>query len=54
MKNDLYLKMLYVVDSFYEKNKIHILWSNGLLVKCSSITSLYGTDTEPEDEDYIG
>ena len=31
-----------------------IQWNNGLLVRCSSITGEYETDTDPGDEDYIG
>lgn len=31
-----------------------ICWNNGLTISCASITGEYETDTEPEDEDYIG
>ncbi len=49
------MQMLYVFNYAYDKNKkILIDWRNGLKVKCSSLTGVYETDTEPGDEDYIG
>ncbi len=54
MNEQEYMKMLYVIDDYYEGNPIIIQWRNGLKVKCKSITGMYETDTEPGDEDYIG
>ena len=54
MNEQEYMKMLYVIDDYYEGNPIIIQWRNGLKVKCKSITGMYETDTEPSDEDYIG
>ena len=41
-------------DGFGNEKRMIIRWNNGLLVRCSSITGEYETDTEPGDEDYIG
>ena len=46
--------MLYSIDDYFEAEPLIILFSNGLKVKCNSITGIYETDTEPEDDDYIG
>ncbi|MCI8805852.1 MAG: hypothetical protein HFE59_08195 [Clostridiales bacterium] len=55
MSDNDYLNMLYVFnDSFDNNKKLLIKWSNELQVRCSSITGMYETDTEPEDDDYIG
>lgn len=55
MNNNEYMNMLYKFNDAYDKDeKLLIDWSNGLRIKCSSITGVYETDTEPEDEDYIG
>lgn len=55
MNDNEYKNMLSIFnDSFDNKKKLLIDWSNGLKVKCSSITGMYETDTEPEDDDYIG
>ncbi len=55
MNNEEYMKMLYIFDdAFDHSKKILVEWGNGLKVLCSSITGIYETDTEPEDEDYIG
>ena len=54
MNEQEYMKMLYIIDDYYEREPIIIQWSNGLKVNCKSITGMYETDTEPEDDDYIG
>jgi len=55
MNNNDYMNMLYIFnDSFDNDKKLLIYWANGLKVKCNSITGMYETDTEPEDDDYIG
>lgn len=55
MENYNYMNMLYIFnDSFDNNKKLLIDWSNGLKIICSSITGMYETDTEPEDDDYIG
>ena len=52
--NKEYKSLLYLIDDYFEKEPIIIEWSNNLKVKCISITGMYETDTEPEDDDYIG
>ena len=52
--NEQYKKLLYIIDDYFETEPLILLWSNGLKVKCNSITGIYETDTEPGDEDYIG
>ena len=52
--NEEYMKLLYVIDNYFQKDPILIQWGNGLKVKCTSFIGIYETDTEPEDEDYIG
>ena len=54
MNEQEYMKMLYVIDDYYEGDPIIIEQSNGLKVKCKSFTGMTETDTEPGDEDYIG
>ena len=54
MNKQEYMKMLYVIDDYYEGDPIIIQWRKGLKVKCKSITGMYETDTEPSDENYIG
>lgn len=54
MNEQEYMKMLYAIDDYYEGDPIIIQWENNLKVKCKSITGMYETDTEPEDDDYIG
>ena len=55
MNNYEYMNMLYVFDDAFDNDKkLLVEWKNGLKVLCSSITGTYETDTEPEDEDYIG
>ena len=55
MDNEKYLKLLYTFNYGFDNNKLLIIeWNNGLQIKCNSITGIYETDTEPEDEDYIG
>lgn len=49
-----YKALLYTIDDYFETDPLIILWSNGLKIKCNSFTGMYETDTEPEDEDYIG
>lgn len=49
-----YKELIYLLDSYYEKNPILIYWENGLKVKCESFTGMYETDTDPGEEDYIG
>lgn len=52
MKNKQYIELLLVFNYHFEL--IIIEWSNGLKVKCRSFTGIFETDTEPEDDDYIG
>jgi hypothetical protein len=52
--NEKYKKLIYVIDGYFEGEPLIIQWNNGLKVKCNSITGIYETDTEPDDEDYIG
>ncbi|MEG2584301.1 MAG: hypothetical protein RSA27_07325 [Oscillospiraceae bacterium] len=55
MDNKQYMEMLYNFnDAFDRGKKLLIRWKNELTVCCTSITGVYETDTEPEDEDYIG
>lgn len=54
MNEQEYMKMLYIMNGYYERDPIIIQWSNGLKVICKSITGVYETDTEIGDEDYIG
>ena len=55
MNSNEYMTMLYNFDDAFDNaKKLLISWSNGLKVRCSSLTGVYETDTEPGDEDYIG
>ena len=55
MDNENYLELMNVLNyCFDNKKEVVIYWDNGLIVKCTSITGEYETDTEPGDEDYIG
>lgn len=55
MCDEKYLKVLSSLDYGFDNDKqLIIVWNNNLKVKCNSITGTYETDTEPEDEDYIG
>lgn len=49
-----YKELLYTIDDWFQKEPIIIQWSNGLKVRCRSFTGICETDTEPDDEDYIG
>ena len=49
-----YKNLLFVIDDYFEKDKLIIEWKNGLKIKCRSFTGICETDTEPGDEDYIG
>ena len=56
MNENEYMNMLYNFnDAFDQNKKLLITWSNGLSIICSSITGVYETDAEVEDdEEYIG
>ena len=55
MNNNNYNALMKALNyGFDNDKKLIIYWNNGLIVNCSSITGEYETDTEPEDEDYIG
>lgn len=55
MCDEKYLKLLSSLDYGFDNDKpLIIVWNNNLKVKCNSITGTYETDTEPEDDDYIG
>ena len=55
MNNEKYLELLYSLDYGFDNDiPLVIVLNNNLKVKCKSITGMYETDTEPEDEDYIG
>lgn len=54
MNEQEYMKMLYVIDDYYEGDPIIIQWSNGLKVKCKSTSGVFENDAEPEDDDYVG
>ena len=41
MNEQEYMKMLYIIDDYYEREPIIIQWSNGLKVNCKSITGMY-------------
>lgn len=49
-----YKTLLFIIDDYFEKDFLIIEWKNGLKVKCRSFTGICETDSEPEDEDYIG
>jgi len=48
------MKLLYIIDDYFEKEPLIIEWENGLKIKCKSFTGIMETDTEIGDEDYIG
>ena len=53
--NEEYLQLLYSIDHYFlRKNALIIEWKNGLRVRGTSFTGICETDTEPDDEDYIG
>lgn len=55
MNNEKYFALMNALNyGFDNDEKLIIRWNNGLLIRCISITGEYETDTEPEDEDYIG
>jgi hypothetical protein len=55
MNNEKYLELMSALNYAYDNDeKLIICWNNGLTICCASITGEYETDTEPEDEDYIG
>ena len=55
MSEKKYLELMSVLNHAYDNdNKLIIYWDNGLKICCLSITGEYETDTEPEDDDYIG
>lgn len=55
MNSKQYMKMLYSFNQAFDGNKtLLISWNNGFRIKCKSSTGVYETDTEPEDDDYIG
>lgn len=55
MCDEKYSELMSVLNYSYDNDvKLIISWNNGLIVCCTSITGEYETDTEPEDEDYIG
>ena len=51
MKNKQYNKLLPIFKHYFKQI---IEQDNGLKVKCRSFTGIFETDTEPEDDDYIG
>ena len=54
MENDKYMKMLFVIHKYFQKDPIIIEWTNGLKVKCKSTSGIFENDAEPEDDDYVG
>ena len=54
MEEQKYKELLYVLDDHFEKETIVMTWQNGMKVRCKSFTGMYETDTEPEEDDYIG
>ena len=55
MCNEKYSELMSVLNYGFDNDaKLIIYWSNGLTVCCRSITGEYETDTDPEDDDYIG
>ena len=54
MNNEQYMKMLYAIDDWFQRDSIIIQWNNGLKIKCKSFTGVTETDTEPGEENYIG
>lgn len=54
MTNKKYMKLLFAIDEYFEKEKLIITWPNGLIVKCNSFSGLMETDIEPGEEGFIG
>lgn len=54
MNEQEYMKMLYVIDDYYEGDPSIIQWSNGLEVKCKSTSGVFENNAAPEDDDYVG
>lgn len=54
MTNQAYMKMLYVIDDYFEGDPIIIEWPNGLKIRCRSTSGIFENDAEPEDDDYVG
>lgn len=55
MCDEKYSELMSALNYGYDNDvKLIIYWNNGLTISCASITGEYETDTEPEDEDYIG
>ena len=52
MNTKKYFELMDVLNYGFDNEKRMIIrWNNGLLVRCSSITGEYETDTEPGDEE---
>ena len=49
-----YEEMLMIFNTLKNIEYLIITWHNGLKVKCSPFLGMEESDTEPEDEDYIG
>lgn len=49
-----YQKLLFVIDDYFGKDSLIVEWKNGLKVKCKSFTGICETDTELNDDNYIG
>ena len=55
MSDEEYMKMLYNFNHTFDGKTILIIqWSNGLKVKCLSVTGVAETDIEPDEEEYAG
>ncbi len=54
MTNEKYMELLMAIDEHFEKEKIVLSWSNGLIVKGRSFTGIMETDIEPDEENFIG
>ena len=55
MCDEKYSELMSALNYGYDNDvKLIIYWNNGLTISCASITGEYETDTEPEDDDYIG
>lgn len=55
MNNKQYLDLMTAMNYGYDySRKLIISWENGCKMRCVSLTGEYETDTEPEDDDYIG
>lgn len=49
-----YKNLLFVIDDYFEKDRLIIKWKNGLEIRCKSFTGICETDAEQDDEDYMG